>query len=525
LAAIVLTAAALAIPAADLGWNQGAHLALVRALYSGTAQVDEYRWQTGDVSYFKGHYYSTKAPGLALGTLPVYAALRASGAENAIADAADSRRTTAERVIWVLGLWGVVLPAALTLLLVRFAGHRLEPGFGTVTALTLGLATLLLPFATLFFSHTLAATLGFAAFAVLLLERERSPSLPLVFAAGLIAGFGITTEYPVLLVAVALGVFALARDGPRLRRGLAFTAGAALGIMPLAVYNRLAFGSFTHLSYEHAVSRAGVTGHDELGANVEGLFGVRRPSPDVLRELLFESRGLLVVTPVLALSLYGLVLLYRRGKRAEALLIAFVAAAFLLLNAGYELPFGGWTAGPRFLVAALPFVAVPIALAYRRLPVTTSALAVASAAMVLTATITRPLLPDGDTAEWPRLLAAGDFRDNVLDIAGLGTAPGAMLFAVLVGLAIALAALVTPWPAVRRSDVLLAATSLLLWAIAANVLPRIGTAPGREAVYLVLCSAGLAAIAVSGAVLARTRRTTPQSLLEPVTEPTRPRGE
>jgi hypothetical protein len=255
LAAILLTGLALAIPLAGLGWNQGSHLALVRALSSGTAQVDQYRWQTGDVSYFEGHYYSTKAPGLALGTLPVYALLHVSGAEDAIDDAAGSRRATATRVIWVLALWGVVLPTVLALLLVRRVSDRFEPAFGAVTAITLGLATLWLPFATLFFSHTLAATLGFAGFAVLLLERERSSSAGLVSAAGLLAGLGITTEYPLLLVAVALGVFAVARDGSRLRRGLSFTLGTALGVVPLAVYNSLAFGSLFHLSYEHAVRR------------------------------------------------------------------------------------------------------------------------------------------------------------------------------------------------------------------------------------------------------------------------------
>ena len=54
-------------------------------------------------------------------------------------------------------------------------GDRLEPGLGIAAAVTLGGATLVLPFATLFFSHVLAATLGFAAFAVLLLEREGAP--------------------------------------------------------------------------------------------------------------------------------------------------------------------------------------------------------------------------------------------------------------------------------------------------------------------------------------------------------------
>ena len=47
-----------------------------------------------------------------------------------------------------------------------------SPGYGTAAAVTLGLATLVMPFATLFFSHVLAAMLAFAAFALLWRERE-----------------------------------------------------------------------------------------------------------------------------------------------------------------------------------------------------------------------------------------------------------------------------------------------------------------------------------------------------------------
>ena len=55
-------------------------------------------------------------------------------------------------------------------------------------------------------------------------------------------------------------------------------------------------------------------------------------------------------------ALAALVPLYRRGWRAEAALIGGLSLAFLVYNAGYDVPFGGDSPGPRFLI---PHPAVP----------------------------------------------------------------------------------------------------------------------------------------------------------------------
>ena len=95
----------------------------------------------------------------------------------------------------------------------RVAGW-VEPGFGTVAAVAMGLGTLLLPFATMFFAHALSACLVFAAFTVLFVERRGRPRPALLVAAGVLAGLAITTEYPTALIGFVLGVYALARPRP-----------------------------------------------------------------------------------------------------------------------------------------------------------------------------------------------------------------------------------------------------------------------------------------------------------------------
>lgn len=109
--------------------------------------------------------------------------------------------------IWALGIFGCILPAALTLLLVQRLGHALAPGTGTAAAVTIDLGTLLLPFSTLLFDHLLSSTLGFAAFALLWLEHERRGTIRVLVAgtAGLLAGYAITCEYPLAIVAAVVG--------------------------------------------------------------------------------------------------------------------------------------------------------------------------------------------------------------------------------------------------------------------------------------------------------------------------------
>ncbi len=59
------------------GWNQNSRLDLVRAIVEqGTLRIDPFHENTNDKAFANGHYYSDKAPGLALLAVPVaFAAL------------------------------------------------------------------------------------------------------------------------------------------------------------------------------------------------------------------------------------------------------------------------------------------------------------------------------------------------------------------------------------------------------------------------------------------------------------------
>ena len=360
------------------GWNQNAHLALVQALSHGTPVIDPKSAGTFDLAFSDGHYYSAKAPGLALLAVGPYFVLDRSGVLDGIASATGIPREDAD--LWALAVVVCALAAAFTLVLVTRLGDEIAPGRGIAAAVTLGLATLLLPFSTLLFGHVPAAALAFSAFALLWLRGGPWSA----FSAGVLAGAAVTVEYPLAVAAVGLGLYTLAGSGA-VRRSVAYAGGVVAGASPLLFYNWWAFGSPLHFPYEDALPIAGNP------SNERGFFGISWPSLETAARLLFDERGLVVITPVVVCGIAALVPMARRGHRREAVLIGGLALAFLIYNAGYDVPFGGDSPGPRFLIAIVPFLAVPLALSYELWPRVTTALAAVSAVYAVGVTLTGPL--------------------------------------------------------------------------------------------------------------------------------------
>jgi hypothetical protein len=398
-AAAIVVVAALAVAYGvliqPLGCNQTAHYALVQALGDGTPRIDRYAGETCDTAYVDGHFYAAKPPGLALLTLPAYLVLDAVGLvpENPARGSGfpDELIAMPRHAVWQLHLWGVVLPAlALVALLWLVVGRA--------TAILGGLGTLVLPFATDYFSHVPAAALGFAAYA--LLRHGRSPLL-----AGVVAGLAVVVDLPLGLVAVALALYA---------RRASFVAGVAIGLVPLALYDWWAFGAPWRLPYSDAVLVPGESGHDVIGANDDGFFGIGLPSARVVLELLLSSKGLLVLSPLLAAAAYGLTRLPRR----DAFLVGGTFAAFLVYNAGYYVPFGGFVAGPRFLIPTIPFLLVAVAAALRARPAPVLALALASVGAMVVATAAEPMLEGDDTGHWLYRWQHAIFAQSVVTFAG-----------------------------------------------------------------------------------------------------------
>jgi hypothetical protein len=478
LAAILAAAFALAWPMQGGGSLQNAHYVLVKALAAGTATIDralaEVDTGTNDTMLRDGRLYSNKGPGFAAAGVPWYLVLRELG----VGSVGDPTR-----MLWALGLLTVVAPAAALLLIVRRVADALEPGFGTAAAVLLGLGTLVLPFATLFLSHLLSALLVFAAFALLWEERRRPQDVRLVAGAGLLAGLAVVVEYPNALAAALLGAYTLAR-APGVRRAAVYGGCVLAGTLPLLAYNAWAFDGPFASSYAADASGA-----------PSNLF--RAPSVDVLLQLFLSQQGLLVGSPVLACALAGIVLLARRGRSAEALLVTAMTLGYALLSSAFYSPFGGFSPGPRYLIVVLPFLALPLASALRAAPLVTGALAAVSIAAMTLLTATHPQA--GFDGSWAGRLRAGDIPLTAASLAGV-TGRVALLPLLAAVLAAGWLALRASGPArVGRWDPLLAGAAVLAWAGLAAIVPEGGARRGT-------LLAVFAALALAGAALALVHR-------------------
>ncbi|HEV8462713.1 MAG TPA: glycosyltransferase family 39 protein [Gaiellaceae bacterium] len=343
------------------GCSENGHYALVRSLADGAPSIDRYHWWTCDVSYYQGHFYTAKGPGLAAAALPALYIVRAvSNVGHVPAWNGPPLSPAPKRAIWPLEAMVVLTSGILLFLFMRFLAEAVVPGVGTLVAFVLTAGTMLLPYSTLFASHVPSAMLGTAAF-VLLFRERRAPaaSSRTLVAAGVLAGASIVVERPMGLVTVALIGYTLVR-GRDWQRPLAYLGGALVGVLPLLIFDHWAFGSIAHTPYSDTVSISGDTGHDQLGANQNGFFGIAVPSLNVAARLLLLNKGLFVATPIVLAGLAGLWWLLKESAfRAEAWLITVLGIAYLIYNAAYYQPYGGDSAGPRFLIPLLPFVALP----------------------------------------------------------------------------------------------------------------------------------------------------------------------
>lgn len=346
------------------GWNQNSRFALVRALVEdGTARVDGAQRASWDLSCkapdgpcldrkrpdpARGeHFYCDKAPGAQLLAVPAYALVHAvAGSENA----SPRYQQVASYLVTV---WAVALPSALGVLFLYLllAGFGLGAGRRALVALAWGLGTLAWPYATLYYGHQLAAALLCIGFAMLVRQHrlERPLSRAGLVACGAVLGLAVSVEYPAALAGAAIGAYALATVRPWPRIGW-LALGVAVPAAVTAGYHWIVFGGPLALPYDFSVQDNRAAGW---------FMGMGVPRAEALRGLLISGyRGLFYSAPWLLLAAPGAVVLWRRRYRAEVAVCAAVVLLFLALNGSLVDWNGGWTFGARYLVPAVPFLAV-----------------------------------------------------------------------------------------------------------------------------------------------------------------------
>ena len=335
-------------------------ISLSRSLVErGSVNIDPYHRLTTDRSFYNGHWYSDKAPGLSLLEIPTVEALRGI-------DAISGSRSRLP--IWkhVGHIWLIrVLTSGIGLLAAAFvlgrAAESLRPGYAAPVVITFALGTLVAPLAVTSFEHVVAAAFGFAAFVLATRRRSLAPI------AGALAGAAVLVEYQAVLIALVVAIYVAVRYGWRSLLG--FCAGGVPAAIGLGAYDWAAFGSPFHLSYKYVANQY-------TKEQQQGFFGIGTPTLHGAHLVFLDGKGMLLVSPIVVIAAAGLVLLWRRGLRAEAAVCIAVTLLFLFANMAYFEPYGGDSPGPRFFVPALPFLALGLVEAYHRWLLPTAVLAI-----------------------------------------------------------------------------------------------------------------------------------------------------
>ena len=337
------------------------------------------------------HLYPNKSPGLSFLAAPVYAVARLFGH--------PSPRTCT----WLFRAITITVPALLFLPFFLGMARRFAPDERAcrtvLVAYALGSPALV--YSILFMSHQPAAVCVGGSFlaAVALARKETSHPFLVAVLAGLLAGASVVVEYQSILGVLVIGIYFLVRVPNRVR-----AAGAALlGALPPAVlllaYHALAFGSPWKSGYTFAVES---TLH-------KGFLGVVGPSATCFWNTLFTpSNGLFTLVPWALFAIVGVVAVARDREARERcgaetiVCVAVIAVNVALLSAlDPYMSRGGWSVGPRYLTASLPFVAWLAAAGFRAVErfsparVLAQALVVSATIVFVVGATTYPHWPDG----------------------------------------------------------------------------------------------------------------------------------
>lgn len=349
------------------GWNENSRLALTRSIVDeNRLEIDSFANQTGDRSFFQGHYYSDKDPGTSLIAAIPYSIFKFfyhsnDSKENQlffsnslgnvkIYDILNPDSFTLYSMIIVTVFTSAFLSSLTLVLIYKISGFFAEKKSNRlVITLAAGFSTTIFPYATVFMENATATFFALLGFYLLLkMKRQKVNDNKYSFFAGVSFSLAVLANVITGFIFVLCLGYLLSFRKKYL--GIFFLGFLAASSIYLA-YNSLAFGTPFTLSRNYL--------DPQVWGKITGFNGLDIPNPYVIWRLLFDPfKGIFFYYPILIFSIFGLWLM-RKKMRVEAFLILLIFASLLIFNSSWWIWWGGASFAARHLTYAVPFLLLP----------------------------------------------------------------------------------------------------------------------------------------------------------------------
>ena len=308
----------------------------------------------------EGTLYSAKAPGSSFLGYPFYAALHFAG------EVFEAPVKKMDGIILYLRFFVVILPTLLMLFFVRrFALQRgLAPIQADLITAAVAVGSMVYTYTHMFAGHQISAWLLFFSFYTAYCSGDkRSPIWPI--ATGLLGAMGVCVEYPMVVVFLPVFLYQWRRR-PGLSTWIWFGVGALGPTLLAAWYHWAAFGHPLRTAYSTLENPQFVKDI------AHGFMGLRAPKVENLFGAFFAPyEGLFYFAPWMLAAFVAPVIYYaasfRRDDRSSRQIVFCGVLAMVLLSLFilcHSLWRGGWTLGPRYIVAIVPFGAIALTQAW-----------------------------------------------------------------------------------------------------------------------------------------------------------------
>jgi len=386
------------------GWNEESRFALTRAIVDENRfEIDSFYNLTGDRIILNGHYYSDKNPGSSL--LSSFFYFLWEKIYDRFSDSFKEKYSgTDDYIIEYNGNMPIVtminpgffvftsmilltfvtssIPTALTSVIIyKLSKHFTKnENHRIFLALTYGLATNAFHQALHFMGIALSSFLAFLSF-YLLFENKKSNNLKKILLSGIFAGFSYVIEPIMLFVLIPLAMYVFFASR---KWFLIFTVSTLIGLLPVFIYNYFVLENpidvassyldrsiwknaypetqlpFLKSNNTSKIVKASLEENSLFELFLEH-FHLVPPNPWIsIRLLFYPYRGLFFYSPILLLSIIGLIYM-RNEYKAEANMIVLILVLIIFLLSSRRNWWGGYGFGNRYMVPVIPFLVIPIA--------------------------------------------------------------------------------------------------------------------------------------------------------------------